>query len=79
MQWSNQDKNRMAQNVTERFFQLLKVCRINSREENETDTFQLPPSVVGIEGHQAAFPLSFGHSVNYVSHKAVLIGYDNLP
>ncbi|KZS06471.1 ubiquinone biosynthesis monooxygenase COQ6, mitochondrial [Daphnia magna] len=72
--WSNQDKNRMAQNVTEKFFQLLKVCRINSREENETDTFQLPPSVVGIEGHQAAFPLSFGHSVNYVSHKAVLIG-----
>ncbi|XP_057372852.1 ubiquinone biosynthesis monooxygenase COQ6, mitochondrial-like [Daphnia carinata] len=72
--WNNEDMNYMAQNVSERLFQLLKVCRINSQEENETDTRQLPPSVVGIEGHQAAFPLSFGHSVKYVSPKAVLIG-----
>ncbi|KAI9560575.1 hypothetical protein GHT06_011523 [Daphnia sinensis] len=72
--WNNEDINHRAQNVTEQLFQLLKVCRINSREENETDTRQLPPSVVGIEGHQAAFPLSFGHSVKYVSPKTVLIG-----
>ncbi len=66
----------MAQNVSERIFQMLKVGRINSSEENATDVRQLPPSVVEIQGRQAAFPLSLGHSVDYVSNRAVLIGYD---
>ena len=65
----------MAQNVNERIFQILKVCRMNSLEENATGARQLPPSIVEIQGRQAAFPLCLGHSVDYVSNRAVLIGY----
>lgn len=65
----------MVQNVSERIFQILKVCRVNSLEGNASDIRQLPPSVVEIQGRQAAFPLSLGHAVDYISNKAVLIGY----
>lgn len=72
--WNNEFKNLGVHNVSERIFQMLKIFRINSTEENANDTRQLPPSVVEIQGRQAAFPLSFGHSVDYISNKAVLIG-----
>ncbi|XP_063985532.1 ubiquinone biosynthesis monooxygenase COQ6, mitochondrial [Diachasmimorpha longicaudata] len=36
---------------------------------------QLPPSVTEIvEGSRAAFPLAFGHAVNYTTHGVVLVG-----
>jgi hypothetical protein len=75
LQWNNEFRNLGVHNVSERIFQMLKIFRINSTEENANDTRQLPPSVVEIQGRQAAFPLSFGHSVDYISNKAVLIGY----
>lgn len=65
----------MVQNVSERIFQMLKVCRVNSLEGNASDIRQLPPSVVEIKGRQAAFPLGLGHAVDYISNKAALIGY----
>lgn len=74
-QWNDEDRNLVAQNVSERVFQMLKVCRINSQNDL-TDVRQLPPSVVEVQGRPAAFPLGLGHSVDYVSNRAVLIGYD---
>jgi hypothetical protein len=75
LQWNNDDRNPMVQNVSERIFQMLKVCRVNSLEGNASDIRQLPPSVVEIKGRQAAFPLGLGHAVDYISNKAALIGY----
>ncbi|EFX69092.1 hypothetical protein DAPPUDRAFT_217996 [Daphnia pulex] len=72
--WNNDDRNPMVQNVSERIFQMLKVCRVNSLEGSASDIRQLPPSVVEIKGRQAAFPLGLGHAVDYISNKAVLIG-----
>lgn len=54
---------------------MLRVFQVNSADEHSTDIRQLPPSIVEIEGRQAAFPLSLGHAVDYVSNRAVLIGY----
>lgn len=46
----------------------------DSSEHYSSDVRQLPPSVVDIEGRQAVFPLSLGHSVDYISCRSVLIG-----
>lgn len=57
---------------------MLKVCNVNVAQENqdESSVRQLPPSVVQLQSRPAAFPLAFGHAVDYVSPgRAVLIGY----
>ena len=36
---------------------------------------QLPPNVAELQGPRGVFPLSFGHSVNYVGRRCALIGY----
>ena len=51
------------------------MCAVNSLQGDESNVRQLPPSVIEVEGSRGAFPLGIGHAVDYVSHRAVLIGY----
>lgn len=63
------------ENISERVSQIFKVCAVNLLQAEESNVRQLPPSVVDVEGNRGAFPLGIGHAVDYVSHRAVLIGY----
>ena len=52
---------------------MMRALSVNSSEI--TGIKQLPPSVIDIVGRPAAFPLALGHSVDYVSNRAALIGF----
>ena len=74
--WDDGDKNAIATSISERVYEMLKVCNINASSDlQETSVRQLPPSVIELQGRPAAFPLGLGHAVDYISPGAVLIGY----
>lgn len=72
--WDNSDKNPAVENISERVSQIFRVFAVNSLQGDESNVRQLPPSVIEVEGSRGAFPLGIGHAVDYVSHRAVLIG-----
>jgi len=71
--WNDEHQNLLAQDVSERVAEMVRVLNVNSSEDGNHFR-QLPPSIVGVVGRRGAFPLALGHAVDYISEKAALIG-----
>jgi 2-polyprenyl-6-methoxyphenol hydroxylase-like FAD-dependent oxidoreductase len=70
-QWNDADRNPVAENVSQRVGEILRVLLPDSSEESVR---QLPPGVADVIGKRAAFPLAIGHAVHYVSDRMALVG-----
>ena len=72
-QWNDEHQNSLAQDISERVAEMVRVLNVNSSEDSNHFR-QLPPSIVDIEGRRGAFPLALGHAVDYIAERAALIG-----
>lgn len=70
-QWEEPISDVFNDNVARTMSQIFKTLNIH-----ESKTEVTPPTVIDVcKKSRASFPLGFGHAVNYIGYKTVLVGY----